>query len=82
MLLHRAIGEQLNCIFVNNGLLRKNEFEEVLKQYEGMGLNIKGVDASNHFLDALEGVSDPETKRKVIGKTFIEVFDAESHLIE
>ena len=82
MLLHRAIGKQLNCIFVNNGLLRKNEFEEVLKQYEGMGLNIKGVDASNQFLDALEGVSDPETKRKVIGKTFIEVFDAESHLVE
>ena len=82
MLLHRAIGNQLNCIFVNNGLLRENEFEEVLKQYEGMGLNIKGVDASDQFLDALEGVSDPETKRKVIGKTFIEVFDAESHLVE
>ena len=82
MLLHRAIGKQLNCIFVNNGLLRKNEFEEVLKQYEGMGLNIKGVDASNQFLDALEGVSDPETKRKVIGKTFIDVFDAESHAVE
>jgi len=82
MLLHRAIGNQLNCIFVNNGLLRENEFEEVLKQYEGMGLNIKGVDASDQFLDALEGVSDPETKRKVIGKTFIEVFDAESHAVE
>ena len=82
MLLHKAIGKQLNCIFVNNGLLRKNEFEQVLEQYEGMGLNIKGVDASDQFLDALEGVSDPETKRKIIGKTFIDVFDAESHLVK
>src|SRR6056300_525571 len=82
MLLHKAIGTQLNCIFVNNGLLRKNEFEQVLQQYEGMGLNVKGVDASDRFLDALEGVSDPETKRKIIGKTFIDVFDAEAHLVE
>ena len=82
MLFHKAIGKQLNCIFVNNGLLRKNEFEQVLKQYEGMGLNIKGVDASDQFLDSLDGVSDPETKRKIIGKTFIDVFDAESHLID
>ena len=82
MLLHKAIGKQLNCIFVNNGLLRKNEFEQVLQQYEGMGLNIKGVDASDQFLDALEGVSDPETKRKIIGKTFIDVFDTEAHLVE
>ena len=82
MLLHQAIGKQLNCIFVNNGLLRKNEFEQVLEQYEGMGLNIKGVDASDRFLDALDGVSDPETKRKIIGKTFIDVFDAESHLVD
>ena len=82
MLLHKAIGKQLNCIFVNNGLLRKNEFDEVLEQYKGMGLNIKGVDASDQFLDALEGVSDPETKRKIIGKTFIDVFDAESHLVD
>ena len=82
MLLNRAIGKQLNCIFVNNGLLRKNEFEEVLKQYEGMGLNIKGVDASDQFLDALNGVSDPETKRKIIGKTFIDVFDNESNLLK
>jgi GMP synthase (glutamine-hydrolysing) len=82
MLLNRAIGKQLNCIFVNNGLLRKNEFEEVLEQYEGMGLNIKGVDASDQFLDALNGVSDPETKRKIIGKTFIDVFDNESNLIK
>jgi GMP synthase (glutamine-hydrolysing) len=82
MLLHKAIGKQLNCIFVNNGLLRKNEFEQVLQQYEGMGLNIKGVDASDQFFDALEGVSDPETKRKIIGKTFIDVFDTEAHLVE
>ncbi len=82
MLLHKAIGAQLNCIFVNNGLLRKNEFEEVLEQYSGMGLNVKGVDASDQFLDALEGVSDPETKRKIIGKIFIDVFDSESHKIE
>ena len=82
MLLNRAIGKQLNCIFVNNGLLRKNEFEEVLEQYKGMGLNIKGVDASDQFLDALNGVSDPETKRKIIGKTFIDVFDNESNLLK
>ena len=82
MLLNRAIGKQLNCIFVNNGLLRKNEFEEVLEQYEGMGLNIKGVDASDQFLDALNGVSDPETKRKIIGKIFIDVFDNESNLLK
>ena len=82
MLLHQAIGSQLNCIFVNNGLLRKDEFSQVLTQYEGMGLNVKGVDASERFLTALAGVSDPETKRKIIGKTFIDVFDEESKLIE
>lgn len=82
MLLHRAIGENLYCIFVNNGLLRKNEFEDVLRQYAGMGLNVKGVDASARFLDALEGESDPETKRKIIGRVFIEVFDDEAHRIE
>ena len=82
MLLHRAIGDQLNCIFVDNGLLRKNEFEEVLEQYSGMGLNVKGVDASDQFLDALDGISDPETKRKIIGKIFIDVFDAESQKVE
>ena len=81
MLLHHAIGDQLNCIFVNNGLLRKNEFEEVLNQYSGMGLSVKGVDASDQFLDSLEGISDPETKRKIIGKTFIDVFDAEAHKV-
>ena len=82
LLLHRAIGDQLNCIFVNNGLLRKNEFEEVLEQYSGMGLNVKGVNASDQFLDALDGISDPETKRKIIGKIFIDVFDAESQKVE
>lgn len=82
MLLHKAIGKNLYCIFVNNGLLRKNEFEDVLHQYEGMGLNVKGVDASARFLDALAGLSDPELKRKAIGRVFIEVFDDEAHLIQ
>ena len=82
MLLHKAIGENLHCIFVNNGLLRKNEFQDVLKQYEGMGLNVKGVDASARFLDALAGKSDPEEKRKTIGRVFIDVFDDESHQVE
>jgi len=82
MLLHKAIGKNLYCIFVNNGLLRKNEFDSVLKQYEGMGLNVKGVDASARFLDALQGESDPELKRKAIGKTFIEVFDDEAQAIK
>ncbi|WP_397364887.1 glutamine-hydrolyzing GMP synthase [Olleya sp. R77988] len=82
MLLHKAIGKNLYCIFVNNGLLRKNEFSEVLDQYQGMGLNVKGVDASARFLDALAGKSDPEQKRKAIGNAFIEVFDDEAHLIE
>ena len=81
-LLHKAIGKNLYCIFVNNGLLRKNEFENVLDQYEGMGLNVKGVDASARFLKALEGVSEPEAKRKAIGNAFIEVFDHEAHLVE
>jgi len=81
LLLHRAIGKNLHCIFVNNGLLRKNEFEEVLHSYQDLGLNVKGVDASDRFLDALEGVSDPEQKRKIIGKAFIEVFDKEAHRI-
>lgn len=81
VLLHKAIGKNLFCIFVNNGLLRKNEFESVLEQYKGMGLNVKGVDASARFLDALAGISDPEDKRKAIGNTFIEVFDDEAHEI-
>ena len=82
VLLHKAIGENLYCIFVNNGLLRKDEFESVLHQYEGMGLNVKGVDASVRFLNALRGLSDPEKKRKAIGNAFIEVFDDEAHKIE
>lgn len=82
MLLHKAIGKNLYCIFVNNGLLRKNEFVDVLAQYKGMGLNVKGVDASARFLEALAGESDPEKKRKAIGRVFIEVFDDEAHAIE
>lgn len=77
-LLQKAIGDNLYCIFVNNGLLRKNEFEQVLHSYVDMGLNIKGVDASDMFLDALSGVSDPEKKRKIIGAKFIDVFAAEA----
>ena len=81
VLLNRAIGSQLHCIFVNNGLLRKGEFQSVLEQYKGMGLNIKGVDVSAEFLSALAGVTDPEAKRKTIGRVFIEVFDKEAHQI-
>ncbi|MDO9274633.1 MAG: glutamine-hydrolyzing GMP synthase, partial [Lutibacter sp.] len=81
-LLSKAIGSNLYCIFVNNGLLRKNEFENVLDQYKHMGLNVKGVDASARFLKELAGESDPEGKRKIIGRVFIEVFDDEAHLIE
>jgi len=81
-LLHRAIGSNLHCIFVDNGLLRKNEFEMVLKSYQDLGLNIKGVNASRRFYDALHGLTDPEEKRKAIGRTFIEVFDDEAHHIE
>ncbi len=82
VLLNKAIGKNLYCIFVNNGLLRKNEFESVLNQYKHMGLNVKGVDASARFLSELAGVDDPETKRKIIGRVFIEVFDDEAHLLE
>jgi GMP synthase (glutamine-hydrolysing) len=78
-LIHKAIGDRLHCIFIDNGLLRKDEYEEVLVSYEGMGLNIKGVKASDLFLNALSGVSDPEAKRKIIGKLFIDVFEDESH---
>ncbi|MCR5822141.1 MAG: glutamine-hydrolyzing GMP synthase [Bacteroidales bacterium] len=81
VLLNKAIGHQLHCIFVDNGLLRKNEFEGVLAQYRGMGLNVKGVDAKERFYSVLAGVTDPEKKRKAIGKTFIDVFDAEAKLI-
>ena len=82
MLLHRAIGKNLHCVFVNNGLLRKNEFEQVLDTYQHFGLNIHGVDASEEFYKELAGVSDPEAKRKVIGRVFIEVFDAKAHEIK
>ena len=82
VLLHKAIGTNLHCIFVDNGLLRKNEYESVLEQYKDFGLNIKGVDAKDKFLSQLAGVEDPEQKRKIIGRVFIEVFDEESHLIQ
>lgn len=82
MLIHRAIGKNLFCIFVDNGLLRKNEFEQVLTSYKGMGLNIKGVDSKDKFYAALKNLSEPESKRKAIGRTFIEVFDEEAHHIE
>lgn len=82
VLLHKAIGKNLYCIFVNNGLLRKNEFENVLHQYKDMGLNVKGVDATDRFMAALEGITDPELKRKAVGRTFIEVFDDEAHQLQ
>lgn len=82
VLLNKAIGENLYCIFVNHGLLRKNEFESVLDQYKDMGLNVKGIDASKRFLGELAGVTSPEEKRKIIGRLFIEVFDEEAHKIE
>ena len=81
-LLHRAIGKQLHCIFVDNGLLRKNEFEQVLDTYEDMGLQVKGIQAGDRFLKALAGESDPEKKRKAIGKVFIDVFDDASKEVE
>ena len=82
VLLHKAIGANLYCIFVDNGLLRKNEFENVLEQYKGMGLNVKGVDSKERFYEVLNGISDPEEKRKAIGNKFIDIFDDEAHLIE
>lgn len=82
VLLHKAIGENLTCIFVDNGLLRKNEFESVLSSYNDMGLNVIGVDAKQKFWDDLKGITEPEEKRKVIGRDFIEVFDDESHKIK
>lgn len=81
VLLSEAIGDNLFCIFVNNGLLRKNEFDNVLHQYRNMGLNVKGVDASEEFLSNLAGVSDPEQKRKIIGRVFIETFDREANAL-
>jgi GMP synthase (glutamine-hydrolysing) len=81
-LIHRAIGKNLFGIFVDNGLLRKNEFQQVLDKYHQLGLNVKGVDARSMFYEALAGVTDPETKRKIIGKSFIDVFDQEAHQLE
>ena len=78
VLLHKAIGRNLHCIFVNNGLLRANEFEDVLASYQGMGLNVTGVDASERFYNDLKGVTEPEQKRKIIGRDFVEVFNAEA----
>ncbi len=82
VLLNKAIGDNLTCIFVDNGLLRKNEYEKVLESYKDMGLNVIGVDAKDQFLGQLAGISDPEGKRKVIGRVFIEVFDQEAHKIQ
>ena len=82
LLLHRAIGANLHCIFVDSGLLRKNEFEDVLKSYEGMGLNVKGVKAADRFFSHLKGVTDPEKKRKSIGKDFVEEFNAVAKTIK
>ncbi len=76
MLLHRAIGDRLHCIFVDSGLMRKNEAAEVLESYKGMGLNVRGIDASEKFIGDLRGVTDPEQKRKIIGRDFVEVFNA------
>jgi len=81
VLVDRAIGDRLHCIFVDNGLLRKGEYEQVLDSYQHMGLNIKGVDAKDRFYEALKGISNPEEKRKAIGRVFIEVFDEEAHQI-
>ena len=82
VLLNKAIGHNLTCIFVNNGLLRKNEFEDVLESYRDMGLNVIGADASKEFLEALAGVEEPERKRKIIGRLFVETFDRYAKGIE
>ncbi len=81
VLLHKAIGDKLYCIFVDNGLLRKNEFSQVLESYRHMHLNVKGVNAADRFFDALKDIADPEKKRKIIGKTFIDVFEEEAKTI-
>ncbi|MEM7106995.1 MAG: glutamine-hydrolyzing GMP synthase, partial [Bacteroidota bacterium] len=78
-LIHQAIGDRLHCIFVDNGLLRKSEFEEVLDSYKHLGLNVTGIDAKAKFYEALKGLTEPEAKRKAIGRVFIEVFDEEAH---
>ena len=82
VLLNKAIGHNLTCIFVNNGLLRKNEYEDVLASYKDMDLNVIGADASKEFLDALAGVTEPEAKRKIIGRLFVETFDKYARTIE
>ena len=81
VLLNRAIGDNLTCIFVDHGMLRKNEFKQVMEDYEGLGLNVIGVDASEKFFSDLAGVTDPEQKRKIIGRDFVEVFNAEAKKI-
>jgi GMP synthase (glutamine-hydrolysing) len=82
LLVDKAIGKNLVCIFVDHGLLRKNEFEDVLKHYEGMGLNVIGVRAADRFFAACKGITDPELKRKAIGKTFIDVFADEARKVQ
>jgi len=82
ILLHRAIGTRLTCIFVDNGLLRKDEFPTVLESYKELGLNVIGVNARDRFIDDLEGITDPETKRKSIGKNFIRVFEEEARKLD
>ncbi|MBP5743171.1 MAG: glutamine-hydrolyzing GMP synthase [Paludibacteraceae bacterium] len=82
VLLNKAIGDKLTCVFVNNGLLRKNEFEDVLRDYEVLGLNVKGIDAKEKFYSELKGVTDPEKKRKIIGKGFIDILNEEAKKIE
>lgn len=80
-LLNRAIGKNLTCIFVDHGMLRKDEFSKVMNAYEGLGLNVIGIDASNKFFNDLKGITDPEEKRKIIGRDFVEVFNAEAKKI-
>lgn len=82
VLLHKAIGQRLHCIFVDHGLLRKDEFEHVLESYQHLGLNVKGVNAKEYFYKQLKGVTDPEEKRKIIGKGFIDVFDEEASKLD
>ncbi len=82
VLLHRAVGSRLTCIFVDHGMLRKNEFSDVMRDYEGLGLNVIGVDASERFLTDLQDVTEPERKRKIIGRDFVEVFNAEARKIK
>lgn len=82
MLLHRAVGNRLTCIFVDNGLLRKDEFKTVMENYKDLGLNVVGVDAGDLFLSRLAGVEEPERKRKIIGTTFIDVFDGEAKKVK